>query len=125
MRNFVNAIFTGVLSLGLAQAATAATPLNALITVDDPEGNMGGARVRVVHASPDAPAVDVLVNDGVVFSNLPFEGITEFVEVPADTYNVKVVPTGATEPVVIEADLPLAATTDYTVIATDYLSMIN
>ncbi|MCH1927484.1 DUF4397 domain-containing protein, partial [Shewanella sp. C31] len=33
----------------------------------------GLARVRVVHASPDAPAVDVAVKGGpVLFANLPF-----------------------------------------------------
>jgi len=115
-------IVTVVLSLGLAAAVEAATPLNAIISVDDPAGNMGGARVRVVHASPDAPAVDILVNDAAVFTNLAFEGITDFAEVPAGTYNVKVVPAGATTPVVFEADLGLTAATDHTVIATDLLA---
>ena len=110
---------------GLAQFAGAATPLNAIISVDDPAGNTGDARVRVVHASPDAPAVDVLVDDSPVFTNAPFEGITPFQGVPAGMYNVKVVPAGATSPVVIEADLDLMAGTDYTVIATDLLSNIT
>lgn len=86
---------------------------------------MGDARVHVVHASPDAPAVDVLVDGAVVFQNAPFEGITDFVSVPTGTYNVKVVPTGQTSPVVIEADLTLTGGTDYTVIATDFLSNIT
>jgi hypothetical protein len=97
------------LTLGLTAAVEAATPLNAITSADDPAGNMGGARVRVVHASPDAPAVDILVNDGAAFENLSFEGISDFVEVPAGTYNVKVVPAGATTPVVFEADLELPA----------------
>ena len=118
-------LLAGGLALGLATAAGASTPLNAIISVDDPAGNMGGARVRVVHASPDAPAVDVWVEGGRVFENVAFEEITDFVEVPAGTYNVQVVPAGATEPVVIEADLALAAATDYTVIATDFLANIT
>ena len=105
--------------------AEAATPLNAVILADDPAGNMGGARVRVLHASPDAPAVDILVDDQVVFANLPFEGATDFAEVPAGTYNVKVVPAGLTEPVVIETDLDLMAATDYLVVATDLLTAIS
>ncbi|HSN57195.1 MAG TPA: DUF4397 domain-containing protein, partial [Candidatus Sulfomarinibacteraceae bacterium] len=105
--------------------AEAATPLNAVILADDPAGNMGGARVRVLHASPDAPAVDILVDDQVVFANLPFEGATDFAEVPAGTYNVKVVPAGLTEPVVIETDLDLMAATDYLVVATDLLAAIS
>jgi hypothetical protein len=77
-----------------------------------------------VHASPDAPAVDVLVNDGVAFSNAPFKGITDYAALDTGTYNVKVVPTGATEPVVIEADLGLEAK-DYTVVAVGMLANIE
>jgi len=83
------------------------------------------ARVRVVHASPDAPAVDVWVNDSVAFSNAPFKGITDYAGLEPATYNVKVVPTGATEPVVIEADLGLDAGTDYTVVALNTLENIE
>jgi hypothetical protein len=111
--------------LGLTPSIDAATPLNAVILDDDPAGNMGGARVKVLHASPDAPAVDILVDDNVVFSNVAFEGSTDFAEVPAGNYNVKVVPTGLTEPVVIEADLELMAATDYLVVATDLLANIT
>lgn len=82
------------------------------------------ARVRVVHASPDAPAVDVLVNDGKAFSNAPFKGITDYASLDTGTYNIKVVPAGATEPVVIEADLTLEAK-DYTVVAVGKLENIE
>ena len=117
--------FALLLTLGLGGTADAATPLNAIFSADDPAGNMGGARVRVVHASPDAPAVDVWVDGTRVFENIAFEDITDFAEVPAGSYNVQVVPAGETMPVVIEADLPLDAMTDYTVIATDELAYIT
>jgi hypothetical protein len=125
MKHLDRLFVIAVLVAGLAAPAAASTPLNVIISADDPAGNMGGARVRVVHASPDAPAVDILVDDQVVFSNAPFEGITAFAEVPAGTYNVKVVPAGATTPVVIEDNLTLAAAMDYTVIATDFLANIS
>jgi hypothetical protein len=82
------------------------------------------ARVRVVHASPDAPAVDVWVNDGVAFANAPFKGITDYATLDTATYNIKVVPAGATQPVVIEADLALEAK-DYTVVAVGKLENIE
>jgi hypothetical protein len=82
------------------------------------------ARVRAVHASPDAPAVDILVNDGVAFANAPFKGITDYAALDTGTYNIKVVPTGATDPVVIEADLPLEAK-DYTIVALGLLADIE
>jgi hypothetical protein len=83
------------------------------------------AQVRVVHASPDAPAVDVWVNGAVAFSNAPFTGITDYAKLEPGTYNVQVTPTGATEPVVIEADLPLETMTDYTVVAVGMLESIE
>lgn len=125
MKRFTGLLFAGLAAVALVTPSYAATPLNAIISADDPEGNMGGARVRVVHASPDAPAVDVWVEGSIVFENVAFEDITDLVEVPAGTYNVQVVPHGATMPVVIEADLDLAAATDYTVVATDFLANIT
>ncbi|PWH19569.1 MAG: cell wall anchor [Ardenticatenia bacterium] len=86
---------------------------------------MEKARVRVVHASPDAPAVDVWVNNTKAFENAPFKGITGYAELDPGTYNVKVVPTGATEPVVIEANLPLVGGKDYTVVAVGQLANIE
>ena len=83
------------------------------------------ARVRVVHASPDAPAVDVWVDGSVAFSNAPFKGITDYATLAPATYNVQVTPTGATEPVVIDADLTLEASTDYTVVAVGLLADIE
>ena len=85
----------------------------------------GMARVRVVHASPDAPAVDVWVNGSVAFSNAPFKGITDYAELSPASYEVQVTPTDATEPVVIDATLDLAANTDYTVVAVGLLDNIE
>lgn len=99
-----------VLSLALATSALAQN---------------GMARVRVVHASPDAPAVDVWVDGSVAFSSAPFKGITDYASLSPATYNVQVTPTGATEPVVIDADLDLAANTDYTVVAVSLLADIE
>jgi LPXTG-motif cell wall-anchored protein len=83
------------------------------------------ARVRVVHASPDAPAVDVWVNGAVAFSNAPFKGITDYAKLEPGSYQVQVTPTGATEPIVIDAMLDLATKTDYTVVAVGQLANIE
>jgi LPXTG-motif cell wall-anchored protein len=83
------------------------------------------ARVRVVHASPDAPAVDVWVDGNVAFSNAPFTGITDYAGLDAGSYQVQVTPTGETEPVVIDATLDLAGGTDYTVVAVGLLADIE
>ncbi len=41
------------------------------------------ARVRVVHASSDAPGVDILVDGNVAFQNLRFKDYTNYTAVPA------------------------------------------
>jgi len=84
----------------------------------------GKARVRVVHASPDAPAVDVWVNGAPAFKNAPFKGITSYAELAGGDYDVQVVPAGATTPVVIKGTLSFGAGKDYTVIALGKLANI-
>lgn len=67
----------------------------------------GEGRLTVRHTAA-APAVDVLANGQVAFSNLP-NGDEASADLPAGTITAEVVPTGATEPVVIgPADLPIA-----------------
>ncbi len=78
-----------------------------------------GARVRIVHASPDAPAVDVYINDGKVLENLPFREYSEYLSLPAGTYNVEIRVTG-TNTVVKQLSLPVQAGRDYTAIAVGY-----
>lgn len=85
----------------------------------------GKAMVRVVHASPDAPAVDVWVNGAVAFSNTPFKGITSYAALDPGSYQVQVSPAGATSPIVIDATLDLKADTDYTVVAVGKLAAIE
>ncbi|NIV37418.1 MAG: DUF4397 domain-containing protein [Anaerolineae bacterium] len=83
------------------------------------------ARVRAIHASPDAPAVDIWVNGSVAFSNAPFKGITDYAELEPGSYQIQVSPTGATEPIVIDATLDLASQTDYSIVAVGNLENIE
>ena len=89
---------------------------------------IASADVRVVHASPDAPNVDVVVNDNFAapaFVNAPYRGVTNYADLPTGTYNFKVVPTGLPAPVVIDATLPIDGNTDYTIAATNVLASIT
>lgn len=86
------------------------------------------ARLRVVHASPDAPAVDIVVNNG--FANplvraLPFPQATPFVSVPGGTYNVKVTPAGNPGLIAIDANPTFAAGVEYSVFAVGRLAAIE
>ncbi len=87
---------------------------------DDDNGTtpapMSKAMVKVVHASPDAPGVDLLVDDAVAGTNLLFPRNTGYLEVDAGTRNVKVNVTG-TSTTVIEANLDLMKDKAYSVFA--------
>lgn len=75
----------------------------------------GDTRLTVRHTAA-APTVDILANDGVLFSAMS-NGNQASGDVAAGTYNAKVVPTGVTTPVVFEADLDLAEGTSTIVYA--------
>ncbi|HUG48572.1 MAG TPA: DUF4397 domain-containing protein [Candidatus Limnocylindria bacterium] len=85
------------------------------------------ARVRVLHASPDAPAVDVYLNDEIVdaLTNVPFGVISGYLNIPAGEQNFKVYPTGDTTTAVIDADVTLEAGTSYTVAAINPVASIE
>lgn len=86
------------------------------------------AALRVVHASPDAPNVDVVAADNFaapVVSNLAYTEESAQLDLPPGTVNAKVVPAGANAPVVIDADLTLEAGESYRVYAVDTLANIQ
>ncbi len=87
----------------------------------------GKAHVRVVHLSPDAPAVDVKVANGpTLITNLAFGKDSGYLPVDAGTYDLQVVPTGASSPVVIDLKgTKLEAGKIYDVFATNVLASIK
>jgi hypothetical protein len=82
------------------------------------------ARVMAVHASPDAPAVDLLVDGTIAGSGLAYPGATSYLTVGAGTRNVKVNVAG-TSTSVINANVPVTAGTSSTVFAVDSVASIS
>ena len=77
----------------------------------------GKAHVRFVHASPDAPAVDIAVKSGpVLFSNVAFKGIGDYLPVDAGTYDLEVRLAGTNTVALNVPGLALQADTVYTII---------
>ncbi|MFD1862821.1 DUF4397 domain-containing protein [Planococcus sp. FY231025] len=86
------------------------------------------AKVRVVHASPDAPAVDVYVNGELTLENVPFKADSGYLEVPAGTHDVEVFATGteyAEGTGVLRADLAVEAGKAYTVAAANTVDALE
>lgn len=111
IHSVLRVLAAGVLTLSFAGAASAADT----------------SMVRVLHASPDAPAVDVYLDDAIVdaLTNVPFGTISSYLEIPAGAHNVKVYATDTTESPVIDADVTVAAGAKYTIAATDAVASIS
>jgi transforming growth factor-beta-induced protein len=118
--------FTTVAAVGSLDAGTLAP---AIIPEDLSSLAEGSARVTVFHAIEDAPAVDVLAGGAPIISQLAYPGSVGSndgvftLDVPAGSYDLAVVPSGATEPVVIDlTGTELAADTYYFVAAVGTLA---
>jgi hypothetical protein len=107
------------------RSLAAAAVLGAAIAV--PATAADEARVRVLHASPDAPAVDVWLDGAKVdaLTNVPFATISNYLTIPAGSHQVAVYATGTTSSPVIDATLTLAAGASYTIAATDAVASID
>lgn len=78
--------------------------------------------LRVVHASPDAPPVDVLVENESVLTDVPFGAVSDYLSLQAGTYNVTIAAAEDPETVVFEGEVTLEPRTVSTVAATGEIS---
>src|SRR5215213_8729825 len=99
----------------LGQIADDSLAVQSLVTTVSPscgevlglQGESSDACVRLVHAAPDAPPVDVYLNDAQIGQNLEFGTATEYVMVPSGAgRGVRVTATGtAVEEAVVDTSL--------------------
>ena len=82
------------------------------------------AKVMVIHASPDAPGVDLLVDNVIAGTNLTFPNNTGYVEVDVGIRNIKVNVTG-TQTTVIGADLNILANVAYSAFAVNTVANLE
>ncbi|MEE4330093.1 MAG: DUF4397 domain-containing protein [Wenzhouxiangella sp.] len=104
---------------------TSRTPFSSLIAVAAllvlSTDALAQARVQIVHAAPfasdaEATSVTVSANGSPVIEDFRFADFTDYLELPAGSYDLAVTPTGATE-AAIEATVMLEDGVDYTVVA--------
>lgn len=106
---------------GVTYTFTAAGPVSRLKLfpiVDKPFVSAGETKVKFVHLSPDAPAVDVAVKDGdVLFPNVSYMTSTKYITVPAGKIDLEVRLAGTDTVVLSVPRVQLRADTAYTVFA--------
>lgn len=112
-----------------ARAAALAATAVAILALAVPAAAADGAKVRVLHGSPDAPAVDVYVDGakvGAPLAGLEFGDISPYVSLPAGTYDLKVCAAAdATICPIVANDVVVSAEVKYTIAATNNLASIE
>jgi hypothetical protein len=84
------------------------------------------ATIRVVHASPGAPNLDVLVDGQPVVQDLAFGAATEYLPIPGGDHKIQVTPTGQTaDAALIDSDLNVDAGGAYVFVAVNRLNDIE
>lgn len=73
--------------------------------------------VRILHAAPGSPAVDIYANGNLIAQGLEFEQITEYVPVAPGNYSIQVFPAGRTENPIISTGLTVPTDSSMTVAA--------
>ncbi len=81
-------------------------------------------QLRIGHFSPDAPAVNIFVDDELLFENVSFGTIGEFMDIEMGSYDLKIVPASGDD-AVIETTLDLDAEMSYTVLAINTLAELE
>ncbi len=81
--------------------------------------------VRVFHAAPQAPNVDVYVNDQMIFSNLAFGDFTRYVYLDEGEYNVSVYLAGQKDRPVINQMVDVPSQQIFTIAATGNLDNLG
>lgn len=95
--------------------------------VERVRANDGTARLRLVHASPDAPNVDIYANGGLLLGDVPWLAATGYLAVAPGTYTVDIRAAGASpsSAPAFSVTVDLDADIDYTAVAAGLLGSSN
>jgi hypothetical protein len=113
--------------LAMGRVSGGSNPLQLFGFGDERDLVSGTAKVRVIHAAPSAPAVDVYATSPYValgnltptLMNVPFGAASGFLAVPQGLYQARVTPTGSRTVVIDSGPLPLSGGTISTILALD------
>lgn len=84
------------------------------IRVNTPDVN---SSIRILHAIPNAPNVDVYANGNLIVSNLSFSSISKYLELAPGTYELQLYRSGFYDTPLATSSVQLAPSVNYTVSA--------
>ena len=90
----------------------------------DDEMDDHDAGVRVAHLSPDAPNVDVWVDGEPTLEDVPYRAVSDYLELPPETYDVMITAAGDADTVVFDDEVEVGDG-DYTIAALGELAEEN
>lgn len=71
--------------------------------------------VRILHAVPNAPNVDIYLNGSLIASNLAFGKISEYMQISPGEYEFRLYPTGTYDKPLLSQNIQLISNSNYTV----------
>lgn len=77
------------------------------------------ARLRVLHASPDGPNVDVYVNGNRILRDFPYKEVSNYLSIPAGKYQIDIYTAGDMVSTLLSRKVTVEAGKQYTVAAAD------
>lgn len=81
--------------------------------------------VRILHASPDAPGVDVYVNNRLIARDVTYREFTQYIPIAGGLYNIKLYPTGQTANPVVDTNVNIPPRSIFTIAATGQLANLD
>ena len=102
----------------------AAAALSGACSDDDNTAPERQGRLRIVHASPDAPDLDVVVDGDTVATDITYLGSTDYLQLSAGGHVMQLSETN-TSTTLIDEDVTVADGADYTVIVANTLNEIE
>ena len=71
--------------------------------------------IRILHAVPNAPNVDVYLNGSLITSNLAFGKISKYIQIPPEEYEFQLFRAGTYDKPLLSQNVQLIANANYTV----------
>ncbi|CAG9621340.1 DUF4397 domain-containing protein [Sutcliffiella rhizosphaerae] len=83
------------------------------------------AKVRILHASPDAQAVDVYIDNKAVVSGAKFKDATKYLPIASGAHKLEIFPAGTKDKAIISRELSLDGGKFYTLAAVNKLNSLE